>query len=307
MKAAVQVTPNGTAIKFETKPYRRYFVRKGPLTPMELASDKGWGKKVSSVTEILGILDKPALPWWGMTMGVEGVLGLVGDGLVTLTRDGDAVEVDYDWARIRELEEFKQKNSKGKWVFILEDPEVVTDTQKLTKLLTLTQRTVNHVRDKAGDRGTDAHNAFETWAETGILPDPAAWPEDLQGYVHGLLKFFQETTMTHVSTEVMVGSLEHQFAGRYDIRAKVTNERYLMVDRPSVMDLKTSKRVYVSHFLQCEGYEGAGIECGWKPSETRYVVHCREGDYEIVPSEATYEDFLAAIRLQRAIKRLGGL
>jgi hypothetical protein len=302
----VQVSPNGTAIRFETKPYRRYFVRKGPLTALELADDKGWGKKVSSVTEILGILDKPGLPWWGMTIGIDGILGLLSQGIVALTKDGDAVTVDYDRIKIAELEEAKKKKSKA-YKGIFEDPELVTDVQRLTRLLTLTEQTVNHVRDNAGGRGQKAHDAFETWCKTGILPAAAAFPDDQQEYVVGLHKFFAETTMTHVSTEVMVGSLEHQFAGRYDLRCKLTNERFKLDDVPGIYDLKTSKHVYVSHFLQCEGYEGAGIECGWKPSEKRYVVHCAGGDYKIVESEACYEDFLACIRLQRAIKRLGGL
>jgi len=302
----VQVSPNGTAVKFETKPYRRYFVRKGPLTALELADDKGWGKKVSSVTEILGILDKPGLPWWGMTIGIDGVLFLIAESVVSFTLDGDSVIVDYNRDLIAALEEQKKKRSKG-YKGVFEDPEIVTESQRLTRLLTLTEQTVNHVRDDAGKRGTKAHDAFETWCKTGILPASAAFPEDQREFVDGLHKFFAETTMEKVQTEVMVGSLTHQFAGRYDLRCIITNERFGLDGVKALLDLKTSKRVYVSHFLQCEGYEGAGIECGWKPSDARYVVHCRAGDYEIVKSEATYEDFLAAITLQRAIKRLGGL
>jgi hypothetical protein len=302
----VQVSPNGTAIKFETKPYRRYFIRKGPLTALELADDKGWGKKVSSVTEILGILDKPALPWWGMTIGVDGILHLIAEKVVTLTLDGDTVSVWYNRPLIAMLEEKKKKKTKS-YVGVFEDPEVDTDPKRLVKLLTLTEKTVNHVRDNAGARGTKAHDAFETWCATGVLPSVEAFPEDQREYVEGLHKFFAETTMEKVSTEVMVGSLTHRFAGRYDLRCVLTNKRFKINAVKSLADLKTSKHVYVSHFLQCEGYEGAGIECGWKPSDKRFVVHCKGGDYEIVESEADYGDFLAAITLQRAIKRLGGL
>jgi hypothetical protein len=37
-------------------------------------------REVPSVTTVLGILDKPGLPWWGMKIGVEGVLELVRRG-----------------------------------------------------------------------------------------------------------------------------------------------------------------------------------------------------------------------------------
>jgi hypothetical protein len=306
MSEKIQVTPNGTAIKFQTKPYRRYFARKGPVTPLELADEKGWGKKKSSVTEILGILDKPALPWWGMTIGVDGILHLLAIGIVTLTLDGEDVHVEYNKPMIAELEEAKKKKTKS-YKGIWEDEEIDSDAKRLVKLLTLTEKTVNHVRDNAGARGTKAHDAFETWCRTGILPAAEGFPEDQQEYVEGLHKFFAETTMTHVSTEIMVASLEHDFAGRYDLRCILTNKRFKINGVKSISDLKTSKGVYVSHFLQIEGYEGASIECGWKPSDKRFVVHCRGGDYEIVESEAEYGDFLAAIRLQRAIKRLGGL
>jgi hypothetical protein len=42
---------------------------------MEKYPDEGW-VDVPSVTTALGILEKPALPWWGMKVGVEGVLEL---------------------------------------------------------------------------------------------------------------------------------------------------------------------------------------------------------------------------------------
>ncbi len=306
----VQVTPNGTAIKFETKPYRRYFVRKGPCTPLELADDKGWGKKVSSVTEILGILDKPGLPWWGMTMGIEGVLELVKDGVISITQHNeDDVRVYYDKEKIEALEAARKKAGKGKQDKpFFDDPELITDTQKVTRLHTLAEITVNHKRDNAAERGTKAHTAFEHWAKTGVWMALDAFPEEQQPFVVGLHKFFAETKLEGVQAENMVGSLTHRFAGRYDLRAMMTNKRFKLDRVKSVTDLKTSKRVYVSHFLQAEGYEGAGIECGWKPSDKRFIVHCTiDGDYEIIPSDAEYEDFLAAITLQRSIKRLGGL
>ena len=309
MTDTIQKTPNGDYIKFQTKPYRRYYARRGPCTPQDLLMDKGWGEKLSSVTQILGILDKPGLPWWGMTMGIEGVLELVKMGVISITQDGDDVSVYYDRAKIEALEEARKAKKKGKDDKpFFDDPELVTDMQKITRLHTLAEITVNHKRDNAANRGTKAHTAFETWAKTGIWTPVETFPEEQQPYVEGLHKFFAETKLENVHAEVMVASFDWKFAGRYDLRAIMTNKRFGLDHVKSVTDLKTSKRVYVSHFLQAEGYEGAGIECGWKPSDKRFIVHCTiEGDYEIIPSEATYDDFTAAIQLQRTIERLGGL
>lgn len=309
MSETIQRTPSGDYIRFQTKPYRRYHARRGPCTPLELASKDGWGKKMSSVTEILGILDKPGLPWWGMTMGVEGVLELVKDGIISLTEDDGELSVYYDKTKIEAAEAKRKKagKDKDKQPFF-DDPELVTDMQKITRLLTIFEITVNHKRDNAADRGTKAHTAFETWAKTGVWTAVESFPEEQQPFVEGLHKFFAETKLEKVQAEVMVCSFDWQFAGRYDLRAIMTNKRFGLNQVKSLTDLKTSKRVYVSHFLQAEGYEGAGIEVGYKPSDKRFIVHCTiDGDYEIIESEATYDDFTAAIQLQRVIKRMGGL
>lgn len=48
-------------VEFQAEPRRRYLVN---------------GQPVPSVTQILGVLDKPALVWWGMRVGVEGACRL---------------------------------------------------------------------------------------------------------------------------------------------------------------------------------------------------------------------------------------
>lgn len=48
-------------VEFQAEPRRRYLVN---------------GQPVPSVTQILGVLDKPALVWWGMRVGVEGACQL---------------------------------------------------------------------------------------------------------------------------------------------------------------------------------------------------------------------------------------
>jgi hypothetical protein len=118
---AETVTPNGIKVEFQTKPYRRYFVN---------------GKQVVSVTQVLGCIDKPALKWWGMKIGVGGCIELVRRGVTAAATLESA------------------------------DPE------SIVALLTQEKLTVNHVRKEAADRGTRVHDALERWAKTNVLPDP---------------------------------------------------------------------------------------------------------------------------------------
>ena len=52
-------------VEFQAEPRRRYLVN---------------GQPVPSVTQILGVLDKPALVWWAMRVGVEGACQLQESG-----------------------------------------------------------------------------------------------------------------------------------------------------------------------------------------------------------------------------------
>jgi len=177
--------PAGYTIDYYTEPKRAYFID---------------GVEVPSVTTVLGCLDKPGLPWWGMTTGVAGVLQLAGSGIL---------------------------RSDGLDLYSSIGPErVYATTESVVALLTENKLTVNHQRDKAGIRGVGAHNAFEVWALDGQLPDPAKHPFGEMGYVTGLFKFCKamgDAWETH-GVEVTVGSKEHGFAGRYDLRGKVTKD-----------------------------------------------------------------------------------
>jgi hypothetical protein len=78
----------------------------------------------------------------------------------------------------------------------------------------------------------------------------------------------------------MVGSTEHGFAGRYDLRC--------VIDGCHVrLDLKTGKRVYDEALLQ------------------RLVLRLdREGEFEIVESHATPDMFLGVLRAYQAVQAL---
>lgn len=146
------------------------------------------GDVVPSVTQILGALDKPALIWWGMQTGVN--------GLAALHRQG----VEIPW----------------------EDPE------GCCKLLTEHKLTVNHVRDTAATRGQSIHDALEAFAATGEIPDLDQFLAEDRGYVQGLARAMLALTPEFVATEVMVGSAVHGFAGRYDAKCVIDGRTVLI-------------------------------------------------------------------------------
>jgi hypothetical protein len=180
--------------------------------------------------------------------------------------------------------------------------------------------TVNHQRDQAGDRGNAVHKAFELWAETGVLPVPDVYPEAERGYIEALIKFVEECKPVPVKSEVMVGSLEHGYAGRFDLLAYqggheiVTHltpkkeKRGVIEPGLGLWDLKTSTGVYPEiHFRQLEAYERASVECGYQASDFRAVIHvCADGRYEVKVSNADFHDFWSVLDVYLGNQRLKG-
>lgn len=286
-----ETTPSGIEIRYTAAPKRKYEVYDAGQP------EKGW-LEVPSVTTVLGVLDKPGLPWWGMKTGVEGVLELHRRGCLFETQVGLS----------RSLAVHKINEQSG--------PEFMVATpQEIIDLLTANKLTVNHVRDKAAGRGTAVHDAFELWAREGHKPAPEMFPAEERGYVEGLLAFIEDVQPEPVAAEVMVGSVEHGFAGRYDIRFQTSKECQVVYKRtpakgahyatlaPGLFlgDLKTSSGVYPSHSRQLEAYEAASVECGYEPTDARGIIHVSaDGGYEFVRSTATAEDFYCVLNVWKS-------
>jgi hypothetical protein len=249
------------------------------------------GKKVPSVTTILGVLSKDALPWWGMKVGVNGVLGLIERGVIPPDLSDLTPE---DFYRSRQDAE-DQDLPRG--------------------LLTEHKLTTNDVLDEAGDRGTSVHSALEDWTLMGEIPDPEMFPEEERGYVAGLVTFLKDVKLTPIASEIMVGSVEHEYAGRFDLIAELPEQEAIVRASPKrsrraiipggryMLDLKTSKGIYDTHHLQLSGYEGALRECGYEGTEHRAVVRpSPDGRYEIHLSPACYPEWLAVVRCHRAMQ-----
>lgn len=284
-EGTVEVTPSGIEVYYQSQPKRLYRIRPhafdDPESPWE------W-REVPSVTTVLGVLEKKALPWWGQRIGVEGVLSLA-----------QSLLLDTEKLALLRL-----------------------DSATIVDLLTDKKLTVNHVRDKAGDRGQAVHDAFEAWARTGRKPDPSIYPDEERGYVEGLLAFLADVpTIEPLACEVLVASVEHGYAGRYDIRFRTSEPHDVVVHRTPkkgatyrrlapgtyLGDLKTSKGIYASHARQLEAYEQASIESGYEPTEARGILKVSaDGTYEFVRSWATFDDFRCVLAVWQSDQEMKG-
>jgi hypothetical protein len=313
--ATLTLAPSGLQIAYFVEPRRAYALRPG---------DEGEWTEVPSVTTVLKVLDKPALPWWGMKVGIDGVLQLAQMGVVRFTADGKLA--------VPHIE----KDEKGK--IVVPDGAVweFATQENLVMHMTRAKLTTNHVLEDAGSRGVNVHDAFEAWAATGKVPNPAELREDgqplyapeEQPYVEGLRKFVVDVGDNWLveGSEIAVASYSHGFAGRYDLRGKFTADTTLLTrtmtangDGPlkrardykqavvpegarGLLDLKTSKSIYSTHLMQLEAYEGAGVECGLDPTDFRAVVHVTQfGTYQFKRARATYDDFLAILHTWHTI------
>lgn len=233
--------------------------------------------EVPSVTTILSMQDKPGLPWWGMKVGVEGMLKMLEDDIIG----------HYD----------------------------VTVDECVAKM-TEHKLTVNHTLASAGDRGTRVHDAFEDWCRTGTLPPGVAGDDPDIGYLRGLRSAL-EAIQSYVvvdQVEIHVASVDgfagrRGFAGRTDAIFTVDEGCPVMMPGRYIVDLKTSSGIYTSHFRQLAAYQYAAHESGYGRSDGGYVLWVgKDGKWKLKLSPAVFTaDFLPVLMLYESEQHLKGL
>ena len=299
-------TPSGVEIRFATEPKRKYEVRK-PLGTLEMDIHQRMSKwkEVPSVTAALEVLDKPALPWWGMKTGIEALTYLVETGLLIVGFDGQKHGF------------MRPGGTEFLGPYVNEQGE---SKNSLVDLVNEYKLTVNHVKNKAGDRGTSVHNFLEAWGALGTMPDVDSVPWEDKGYVTGLKHFLQDAVgLVGEAMEVTVASVKHGYAGRFDLLAKTTQDMRVVTKiypknapkwtivpagKRLLIDLKTSKDIYPNHLLQLEAYEGGLVECGYGATDARAVLHvCADGRYEFRQAKGQLKDYVAVLRADAALKR----
>lgn len=210
----------------------------------------------------------------------------------------------------------------------------VRDRDSLREALSGRKMTPWGVRNAAQDRGNWAHDLLEALAQdSNSMPALVAAMEkvddEYQGHARAILQWYLDFRPSFVATEVQVTSTRYGFAGRYDIRCKIaasvllarlrnipthlravlTAAAKLLMWSLCLVDLKTSKRIYpLSHFVQLEGYELAGVEMGFPPTDVRLVLNTHpDGTYDFEASYATGDHFLSYLDALRSMRELKAL
>lgn len=217
---------------------------------------------VPSVTGVLKVLSRDALIPWAEARGIQGAVKAVALGEIDPSSDESAANA----------------------VSIVRTLGLGADA----------------ARDEGAGRGTALHGALELYVTKGEVPAFDAFPAQHRGYVQALCRWLISARPEPSAVEVCVGSIEHEFAGRLDLRATIDGEDL-------VVDLKTNAagRVYDEPHLQCAAYMLAHVECGAAHPDGGLIVALGEdGNYDARRCEATAQDFLDVLGAHHAIGRL---
>jgi len=250
---------------------------------------------VPSMSTVCKILDKPGLVYWAEKVGVNLVQELLRENWADpefIRKYVANEDKSPDWWGGEHLLEIGAQKGLRNW----------------------------QIKEQAGGRGTSVHSALEGWAMSGSLPDPDAYPELEQGFVKGLNRFLVESRFEPVMSEVMVASVDHEVAGRFDMLGRfpadveltyhltAKNEYRRVFTRSELndlIDLKTSKGVYEDHHLQVTGYMGCLVESGYDQAGRGFVLRvARDGRYELVRVESEWTDFWFLRGLYEGLNRI---
>lgn len=197
-----------------------------------------------------------------------------------------------DWAA--------RKTCEG--IYLMDDHSY-NSGDELYGLLREAKLTWRDLRSSAGDEGTFVHDAFEAGLR-GVATDIADAPSDrARAHLLAVDRFIaaHQDRIEVLQTEAVVLSRNYGFAGRFDARV-------LLDGVPTLLDLKTSKYVGRSYHVQLAGYKLAIRESGYGDCEQSFLLQTRDdGTYRLWPVRAEEADFLHALALWRAGKRIDRL
>lgn len=180
-----------------------------------------------------------------------------------------------------------------------EDLRWLTSQESIWRELEHAELTFEDVRDRAGRRGTNVHElALRALAEGKPVPEFAELRDDEQGYARAVAEFWLDNEPEPLNVEQVVLHEKLGVAGRFDLRAKMQGNVVLL-------DAKTSGYVGHGAHVQLAAYDYLARECGIGGSDEQMALRLADdGGYELIPSEASHEDFLAALDVYRRVGRI---
>ena len=186
---------------------------------------------VYGVTSVVGILDKPALMYWAVNKAVD----------------------------------YIDKNLK-----------VGTTIDEINKATLLKEAKYAHRKHKeaAGDIGTIIHGWLEKYIKATINKQAPPEPpvnKDIRAGIDTVLDWVTREKVTFVSSERVVYSRKHKYAGTLDAEV-------LIDGKLAVIDFKSSSGIYPEHFMQTSAYVKAlEEETGNKYDYTKIILIPKNG------------------------------
>lgn len=161
----------------------------------------------------------------------------------------------------------------------------------------------------ARDRGDVAHGMLLGLVRGGKVPRLSQYPPDIRPWISAGLKWFMQASPEILDAERMVASVEHGYAGRFDLLCRLRDGRTARIDYKTVTEWKHRNGVllppYDENLIAPEGYEIAAVESGYPASDVRIVVRLGpDGNYDVCESWADEQHFLDALASYRSLKRL---
>lgn len=169
--------------------------------------------------------------------------------------------------------------------------------------------TADDARNKKAEVGTNVHRVLEGLAGVAPLPNLDELPEGEKGYARAVFRWWEHRRPIVLNAEQFVFSATHSFAGRFDLRARLTEPRDDVTDADGVhwvtlIDLKTGFVGPQAH-TQMALYALAAQECGVGYCDELMILQVKEdGAWREIPCRATEGDALHSIGVYRGAGRI---
>lgn len=206
---------------------------------------KGKDKVVlPSVTGVIGVMDKPALPGWS----------------ARIQQEADMITA---WQMAQRDEFYKYPD----FTFFEADFRRLAGKEK------------EHAKalKEAGEIGTDLHGMIEVYCRRLLgetVADPVVKNDRAYFAYSGFEGWAKSVNLKPVSTEAMVYSKAHGYAGTFDLLAYVNGKL-------TIVDWKTGKSIYQEHRLQSVAYRMALAEMSGIMTDGLLVLLPKSGDQGI--------------------------
>lgn len=181
--------------------------------------------------------------------------------------------------------------------------EWLQDAESIWDALVAHELTFEHVKDRAGVRGSNVHTlVFEALCRGERPPDLATLSFDERLAAEGVLAFWRDHSPEPLLVEQVVYSERLGVAGRLDFYGRLASRSGV-----GVLDVKTGGYLGAAAHAQVGGgYPLLVEESGWDPPEWAVMLQVADGGYQLVEAEGTPASFEAAVACYREAGRING-